>query len=378
MRGMQFTPQRLERVHRSMKSENVDALLVTRRQDVRYLTGYESPTNTLPTGCVIIIDEQPQLVMSSLQHEALGQNSLMAQVHPIDDKPFDEWGLYRSSMFWDLIVKILEDSAVENSMIGLQQERLSVKEFEYLKTKVPGAGFRDLSSLLWRLRQVKDDAEIEAIRKAVKVAEIGIRTALEIITPGKTEADASIEIEAAMRAAGGQLRGIRAAVLSGKRGRFPFAQPTANRIGGNEPVIIDVTVSESGYFAEVARTLHTGIPTDSQQKAYDAVLRACKAAEDKMTAGTGVSDVYGRVAKKLSKKTPISSFLQPLGNSIGLDLQEPPLMVSYSKASLRKGMVMSVHPTFYQEGIGAAKIADMYLISSDGFENLSTISRETM
>ncbi|MHA1939651.1 MAG: aminopeptidase P family N-terminal domain-containing protein, partial [Candidatus Thorarchaeota archaeon] len=64
---MQFTPQRIERVHRAMKSENVEALLVTRRQDVRYLTGYESPTNTLPTGCVIILDEQPQLVMSSLQ-----------------------------------------------------------------------------------------------------------------------------------------------------------------------------------------------------------------------------------------------------------------------------------------------------------------------
>ncbi|MFX0055603.1 MAG: M24 family metallopeptidase [Promethearchaeota archaeon] len=375
---MQFTPQRIERVHRAMKSEDVEALVVTRRQDVRYLTGYESPTNTLPTGCVIIMNEQPQLVMSSLQHEALGQNSIMAQVHPIDDKPFDEWGLYRSAKFWDSVVKILEDSGIENGMIGLQQERLSVKEFEYLKTKIPGAGFKDLSSLLWRLRQVKDDAEIEAIRKAVKVAEIGIRTALEIIAPGKTEADASIEIEAAMRSAGGQLRGIRAAVLSGNRGRFPFAQPTANRIGKNEPVVIDVTVSESGYFAEVARTLHTGSPKESQQKAYDAVLRACKAAEDKMTAGAGVSDVYGRVAKKVGKKTPIGSFLQPLGNSIGLDLQEPPLMVSFSKASLREGMVLSLHPTYYHEGVGAAKIGDMFLITSDGYENLSTISRETM
>jgi len=375
---MQFTPQRLERVHRSMKSENVEALLVTRRQDVRYLTGYESPTNTLPTGCVIIVDEQPQLVMSNLQHEALGQESIMARVHTLDDKPFDEWGLYRSSMFWDSIVKILEDSGVQNSMIGLQQERLSVREFEHLKTKIPGAGFRDLSSLLWRLRQIKDDAEIEAIRKAVKIAEIGIRTALEIVTPGKTEADASVEIEAAMRAAGGQPRGIRAAVLSGKRGRFPFAQPTANRIGGNEPVVIDVTVSESGYFSEVARTLHTGIPTEPQQKAYDAVLRACKAAEDKMAAGTNVSDVYGRVAKKLGKKTPIGSFLQPLGNSIGLDLQEPPLMVSFSKASLREGMVVSLHPTYYHEGVGAAKLADMLLITSRGYKNLSTITRETM
>jgi Xaa-Pro aminopeptidase len=53
-------------------------------------------------------------------------------------------------------------------------------------------------------------------------------------------------------------------------------------------------------------------------------------------------------------------------------------MVSFSKASLREGMILSLHPTYYHEGVGAAKIGDMFLITSDGYENLSPISRETM
>jgi len=52
--------------------------------------------------------------------------------------------------------------------------------------------------------------------------------------------------------------------------------------------------------------------------------------------------------------------------------------VSFSKASLREGMVVSLHPTYYHEGVGAAKLADMLLITSRGYENLSTITRETM
>ncbi|MFX0107671.1 MAG: M24 family metallopeptidase, partial [Candidatus Hodarchaeota archaeon] len=213
----QFTTQRLERVLRFMRTEGVEALVVTRRQDVYYLTGYDSPTLTLPVACIITEDAQPQLIMSRMQKEALGQDALLADIRAIDDEPFNEWGNYRSVMFWDTIVAVLDNLGLKGGMVGLQQERLSVKEFDYIKTQASEAGFKDISSLLWRVRQTKDDAEIEAIRKAVKIAEIGIRTALEVANPGKTEIDASIEIEAAMRAAGGQLRGIRAAVLSGPR-----------------------------------------------------------------------------------------------------------------------------------------------------------------
>ncbi|MFQ5832127.1 MAG: M24 family metallopeptidase [Candidatus Thorarchaeota archaeon] len=375
---MQFTPQRLERAYRSMRSEQIEALVVTRRQDVHYFTGYESPLSALPVGCVVVEGRQSQLVLSRLQEEALGQDSVMAAVQHIDDQYDNEWGHYRRSSFWNSVVQVLEELGVDSGMIGLQQDRISVKEFDYLKTVLPGAGFKDFSSALWKLRQVKDEAEIEAIRQAAKIADIGIRTALEIVVPGKPEDEASIEIEAAMRAAGGQLRGIRAAVLSGNHAKFPFVPSSASRIGSDALVTIDITVSQAGYFAEVARTLHTGKPSKAQQKLFEGMLQVYKTAEGTMKPGVPVTDVYGKIMKKIRKRVPTDSLLQPIGNSIGLDLQEPPLIYSECDASLRQGMVLSIHPSCYLPEIGAIKIADVLLVTASGVESLSAVARETL
>lgn len=361
-----------------MRSEQIEALVVTRRQDVHYFTGYESPLSALPVGCVVVEGRQSQLVLSRLQEEALGQDSVMAAVQHIDDQYDNEWGHYRRSSFWNSVVQVLEELGVDSGMIGLQQDRISVKEFDYLKTVLPGAGFKDFSSALWKLRQVKDEAEIEAIRQAAKIADIGIRTALEIVVPGKPEDEASIEIEAAMRAAGGQLRGIRAAVLSGNHAKFPFVPSSASRIGSDALVTIDITVSQAGYFAEVARTLHTGKPSKAQQKLFEGMLQVYKTAEGTMKPGVPVTDVYGKIMKKIRKRVPTDSLLQPIGNSIGLDLQEPPLIYSECDASLRQGMVLSIHPSCYLPEIGAIKIADVLLVTASGVESLSAVARETL
>jgi len=361
-----------------MKKEAIEALVLTRRPNVQYFTGYESPTRTLPFGCVIVEGHQPRLIMSGLQHDAIGHNSIMAKVQRTDAEPVDELGYNRDESFWDRVATTLEELGTDSGIIGLQQERISIRELDYLRGRLPGAGFKGASSMLWKLRQIKDEAEIEAIRKSVRIAEIGVRTALEIVHPGTLEADASIEIESAMRAAGGQLRGIRAAVLSGEHARFPFAQPSGNRIANDSLVTIDITVSESGYFAEAARTLHTGQPNKNQRRAFEGLLQVYKTAERVMKPGTSLSVVHGKIMKKLGKKISADSLQRPVGNSIGLDLREPPLIQSDSDSTLREGMVFSLNPSVYSPKTGAMKISDIFVVAKEGLESLSSVARETI
>ena len=263
-------------------------------------------------------------------------------------------------------------------MIGLQFDWLSVRELDTLKSSLPDAGFRDFSQNLWKLRYIKEPAEIDAIRQAVNVAEIGVRTALETVTSGKSEDQASLEIESAMRGAGGQQRGIRAAVLSGDRARYPFAMSGTHRIRSEDFVVLDITVSHSGYFAEIARTLHLGQPTDQQRKLFEYVLNSMRIAEKAMQPEITFEDLTKQIMKKSGKSFPSSTLIQPLGSSIGLDLREPPYITSESQFSLKEGMVFTLHPTGFASGVGAVKIADVFLITSEGVENLASLSRETM
>ncbi|MDF1538610.1 MAG: Xaa-Pro peptidase family protein [Candidatus Thorarchaeota archaeon] len=375
---MEFTPQKLEKVHRAMQREEVDVLLITRAQDVQYITGYQTQKYYLPTACIVVNGKTPLLLISNLQKEALGQDSVMSEVRDFTPHRTDTWYPTHADSFWSHIKETIHETGMQSGMFGLQQEWLSVRDFEGLKSSLPDAGFKDFSSVLWRLRQVKDAAEIDAITQAVRVAEIGIRTALELVTPEKTESLASVEIESAMRSAGGQLRGIRAAILSGSNARFPFAQPGPHRISSSVPVVIDITVSHAGYFAEVARTVHLGTPTKEQRALFEDNLNISKTIEANVAPGITIDELVSRVSSEIGKQCPQEVVIGPLGSSVGLDLREPPPIMAGNMTALRAGMVLSVHPVCYDPNIGSTKIADILHVTEDGCDNLTTLARETM
>ncbi|MFX1578098.1 MAG: M24 family metallopeptidase [Promethearchaeota archaeon] len=375
---MQFTPQRLDKVYKAMRREEIDALLVTRRQDVQYLTGYRYRDVNLPIGCLIIEDHQPQLVLPDKKELVTSQESVMAQIRPFNDTISEGWSRAHGVEFWNHITGILKELGLTGSMIGLQHDWLSVRDFEKLKQALPEAGFKDFSSSLWKLRNIKDAAEIDAIRQAVNIGEIGIRTALEVVATGKSEQELSLEIESAIRGAGGQQHGIRAAVLSGAQAHPPLIEPGVSRISSDDLVVLDITVSHSGYFGEVARTIHLGSPTDKQRKLFNYVMNATRQLEKRLKPEAQIKDVAEKAAKKMGRSFPSGTIVQPYGNSIGLDLYEPPYIVPEVQQSLREGMVFSIHPTGFADGVGAVKIADVLLITEDGCDNLTSLARETM
>ncbi|MDH4213087.1 MAG: Xaa-Pro peptidase family protein [Candidatus Thorarchaeota archaeon] len=375
---MQYTPQRLERVYRAMKRDEIDSLVVTRRQDVQYLTGFESTGHNVPIGCIIAEGSHPHLILSDNLQGNTAVDSILGSIHTFNSDASEDWFRAHGNAFWDEALRVLNEMGQTKGMIGLQHDWLSVREFEKIKTNLPEAGFRDFSQALWKLRHIKDPVEIDAIRQAVRVAEIGVRTALEIVASGKSEDEASLEIEAAMRGAGGQQRGIRAAVLSGTHARFPVAQPGPDRIKTEDFVVLDITVSHSGYFAEIARTIHLGKPSERQRALHDSILHAIKAGEKVMKPDVSIEEVANHILKKSGRGVHPESFVQPLGSSIGLDLHEPPYISPKSQYSLREGMVFTLHPTRFLPEVGSAKVADVVLLTHDGMENLGSLARETM
>ncbi|MFW9963656.1 MAG: M24 family metallopeptidase [Candidatus Sifarchaeia archaeon] len=375
---MQFTPQRLDKVHRAMRREEIAALLVTRRQDVQYLTGFQNQGVTAPIGCLIIENHQPLLVLSDKHKLVSPRESVMAQIRTFNETTHEGWYRGRGPAFWEKITSILKELGLTGSMIGLQHDWLSVQEFEKLKQLLPEAGFKDFSPSLWKLRQIKDAAEIDIIRKAVTICEIGIRTALEVVAIGKSEEDLSLEIESAMRLAGGQLRGSRAAVLSGSNSHLPLAEPSTSRVSGNQFIILDITVSHAGYFGEIARTIHLGKPSNKQRKFFEYVNNIARLLEKRLKPEAQIKDVAEKTLRKLRRRFPSENIVQPLGNSIGLDLYEPPYIVPEVLQSVRPGMVFSLHPTGFALDIGSVKIADVVLITDMGCENLTSLTRETI
>ena len=97
-----------------------------------------------------------------------------------------------------------------------------------------------------------------------------------------------------------------------------------------------------------------------------------------MKPGLEIAELYSRAMDKRTELSDLSQVKTFLGNSIGINLREPPFLIADSQSHLRENMVLSVSPSSYAEGVGGAKIADIFLVASDGSTNLSGLARETI
>ncbi len=372
---MGYVPQRLDRLYRVMRDEAIDAMIITRGPDIRYLTGYATLEESQPVACVVIGGQPPVLVTSDQQLAVLKNNgrSMLKVVSSVPEA-VDEWSPVSCNKFWERLADVLKDYNLVSGKIGLQYDHLTLRDFNVLKSILPRSTFKDMTESFWRLRQIKDAVEIDTIRHATRVVDIGLLTALEVVVPGRSELEASIEIETAMRAAGGQSRGIRAVVFTGTGPYRPSVGPSSEKIRGNSMVIIDLAVCYDGYFSEAARTVHLGTPSESQRSLFRSVMATRQRLLQQIRPGASVEDVASTALKSISGIT----LCDMLGNSIGLDLREPPLIAPSSKASINEGMVFSLHPTFFTTDTGAVRVTDVIMVTSNGCEVLSSVSEETM
>ena len=361
-----------------MKREQIETLIITRRQDVQYITGLYTEPSAVPVGCVIIQGAMPQLIIPDEMKGGILPGSVMGRVHTFVQPSSESKGLGHESAFWDEVSSVLRQAGLSKEMMGVQHEWLSVRGFDRLKATFPEAGFKDVSEAIWKIKQVKDSAEIELIRKAVVVAEIGLRMALETVEASKTEEEVSQEIESVLRGAGAQRDGTRAVVLSGERAMNPRARPLFRPIGSKSFVTLDITVNSSGYFAEVSRTIHLGRPSDEQRKFFKFVSNARKQILKNLEPDVMISELVGKVRKKSGRHFPSDSLIVPLGSCIGLDIREHPSLSPGSEQSLRAGMVFVIRPTGFSPELGCVTMADVVLITDDGHELLSTLSTETL
>ena len=106
---MQFTPQRLDKVHRAMRREEIDALLITRRQDVQYLTGFQYRGVTIPICCLITEDHPPQLILPDKPELVSTKETMMAKIRPFNETTSETWSRTRGVAFWDQITGILKE-----------------------------------------------------------------------------------------------------------------------------------------------------------------------------------------------------------------------------------------------------------------------------
>jgi len=247
-------------------------------------------------------------------------------------------------------------------LLGLQWQR-------------PRTGFLPASTVLWRLRAVKDEEELAALARAGRAADETFRRLCEMRFEGRREDEVAGDVRALLVETGHD-RADFWIVGSGPNGASPHHDPGGRTIRARDAVVLDFGGEIGGYYSDTTRTVVVGEPPEGFEEIYDAVKRAQEAGVDAVRPGVAAQQV-DRAARSVIEEAGFGErFVHRTGHGIGLEVHEPPYLVEGNGSALEPGMTFSVEPGIYLEGRFGARIEDIVAVTADGVDRLNRSTRD--
>lgn len=235
---------------------------------------------------------------------------------------------------------------------------------------LPGICWVDMDSELTLLRSIKSSAEVAVIRKAYRIAEIGMRSAVEAVAAGVTEREISAAAECAMRRSGAEGTGIDTIVAGGPNSRPILARSTFRRIQKKDLLVLTVAPRYEGYHGAIGRPVVIGELEDNIMHAIKAARSAQSKASEAIVPGILGQEVEAAARKIMSEEGLGEYFAYSGIHSVGVIEFESPIFGPSSKARIEKNMVLSIDVPLFNASWGGLRYEDGFLVTENGAERL--------
>ena len=334
----------------------LDGYIVLSPANRQYYTGFSGSS-----GVVVVTRQGAWLItdfryVEQARHEAVG-------VHVVQGH----------GDLWQSVREILDGLSVRR--MGFESRFMTVDQWAALTLAIPDVQWRAVDNGLDAVRMIKDVKEVQTLRRAVSVAERGLRDVRRFINVGTQEMTLARELDVAMRRAGAQGSAFPTIVASGPRGALPHAHPTGKELASGECVTIDFGATVDGYHSDQTVTMVVGGENPKQARLraiYDIVLEAQE--RGIAAVGPGVAaHVIDDVCRAYIAGAGFGEYFgHATGHGIGLAVHEAPILRGKNETILRPGMVVTVEPGIYVPGLGGVRLEDMVLVTEDGVTKLTS------
>jgi Xaa-Pro aminopeptidase len=366
---------RLGRAQAGLRSNGAAALLLGIGADLRYLTGYTAHALERLTMLVLPDAGTPALVVPRLE-------AMAAEACPAATSGLVE------VVAWDETDDPYERVATRVPGLGASERvlidpGLPAMHLLALQRVVPGRSFGLATEVTGPLRIVKDESEVELLRRAALAADRVIDQIAHGRLIGRTEADVSREIRERLVAEGHEAASF-AIVGSGPNSASPHHEAGGRVIEAGDPIVLDIGGTVSGYGSDITRMVWVtgGDPSKGPSPdflaVFDLVQRAHAAALEAVTSGVAASALDEVARAVIREGGHGADFIHRLGHGIGLDAHEDPYLVAGNPEEMRPGHAFSIEPGVYLDGRFGVRIEDIVVCTTDGPDVLNRAPRALM
>lgn len=348
--------KRVKNVQKKLNDYKIDALLVTNMYNVRYLANF-----TGTTGLAVITKEKAYFVTDFRYTEQAAEQAEGFEIVKNEGPIYEE------------VAKIIEKDQINT--IGFEEENITFATYKKIEQIFPSE-LKAISGLVEKLREVKSEAEIEIIQKAVEIAEKAYDYILGFIKPGMTEIEVANELDFYMRKHGATGVSFDTIVASGVRSAMPHGVASEKVIEEGDMVTIDFGCYYEGYASDMTRTFAVGDPGEELKEIYEIVKEANLKVTAAAKAGMTGAELDAVARDYISEHGYGEAFGHTTGHGLGLEVHEGPAISYRNENKLVENNVITNEPGIYIPGLGGVRIEDDLVIKEDGNVNLMSTSKE--
>lgn len=358
--------ERINQLSQWMKETDVQVSFLTSTENVFYLSNFYSNPHERLLGVAVFQDAEPFLVCPAMEKEDAKKSGW----------PYEIIGYTDIENPWEFIQKAVSKRVNSVTRLGVEKEHLNVERYEELSHIFTGASFISAEEKLRKLRMIKDEKELEAIRKACELADYAIEVGCAEIKEGRTELEVLAAIEFELKKKGVASMSFSTMVLTGANGASPHGNPGQTKIQKGDFVLFDLGVIVDNYCSDITRTVAYGDINDKQKEIYDTVLKAELAAIAASKPGVACSEVDLTARNIIAEAGYGDYFPHRLGHGLGISVHEYPSLTETNSLFLEKGMVFTIEPGIYVPGVAGVRIEDDVVVTDHGLEVLTKFPKE--
>ena len=357
--------ERIRRIFSNIK-EKPDAIIIKNSSEpfidhnFFYITGLQKG---LFEGSMAIIfpDGTANLIVSQLEKESAKKADANVLVY----KKSDEYN------------ELLKKSLKHVHNVGLNFEGIPHKSFCRLKDAFPEVDFLDVSGVLTKTRTIKDDIEIDLIRKAAEIVDKVMKEIPNVVHDNMFEYELAAEINYLMQKNGASHPAFDTISSFGKNTAEPHYSHGNTRLKNGDFVLCDFGACFKKYNSDITRTFVFEKVDEKQKKMYETVLEAQRIGLEKIKSGVKSCEIHNAVASYIDNSDFKGCFIHSTGHSLGLEVHDGGVGFTEScEVELVENMVLTVEPGVYIPGFGGVRIEDDIVVKNDGCESLTKSSKE--
>ena len=341
--------RKMQWLRNQLLSSNLQGMIVTNPINIKYLTNIQAEG-------ILLVTRKENIFITDGRYIEDVHNTLTL---------FDEIVVYDAK---GLTKDDYENFFMFCENVGFEENYVTYAKYKEYMRKYKVNSLVETENMIEKQRMVKDEEEIENLRKACKVTDECFEHIVNYIRPGMTEKQISREIDYYYYK-NAQGLSFETIVASGENSSKPHAIPTDRKIQNVDIITIDMGCKINGYCSDMTRTIFVGQVPEYVKPVYELVLKNQKQALQDMKENANTK----QIAKMVDNDFKLNNYdlIHALGHGVGLEIHEGPVLSINSENILRENMVVTNEPGIYIPGQFGVRIEDTVLITKGGCETLT-------